>query len=140
MKSLITALAMTAGLLTATAGPAAAQVKQMRFVCDLNGVAAQMNMAIQTVSASGVTWGPGRNPGITGVVPTGEVSIYTAGEVRSPTAHYSFTGEGEFANFTNRRQPERFLVRFVPQQGGLWMIVNPFQSSGQGRHYCRRAD
>jgi hypothetical protein len=120
-------------------GTAAAQAMQMSYNCNLQGVQAQMNVAVEIVSTSGITWGPGSYPQITGLIPTGEYNIYTAGEMRSPTAYYTFTGEGEYARFSDHVQGGTFVVRFILHQGGLEMIINPFQSpEGQGRHFCQR--
>ncbi len=141
MKSPIAAVALAASLAFGFGTSAAnAQTQQMSLICDLGGVAADMNIVLEYVSDSGVIWGSGPNRSITGVVPTGDYNLYTAGEVRSPNAHYTFRGEGAFAEFTNMLQPERFRVRFVPEQKGLWMIINPFQPpEWQGRHFCQYA-
>ncbi len=139
MKSQIAAVALTACLgFGFGTGTATAQTQQMSFICDLGGVAAEMSIVLEYVSDSGITWGSGPDRDITGVIPTGDVKLYTAGEVRSPNAHYTFRGEGEFADFTNMLEPEQFLVQFVTEQNGLWMIINPFQPpEWQGRHFCK---
>lgn len=116
-----------------------AAAQHMAFVCDLNGVNAEMRVVVEYVSSSGIVTGPGANPAITGVIPTGDYTVYTAGDVRSPSAYYTFKGQGEYADFTNMHQSERFRVRFVPVNNGLWMIINPHQPpQWQGRHFCRR--
>jgi len=120
------------------AGGAAAQVQQYSFVCDLNGAPGQLTMALQYFAQNGVTWGPGPNSGITGVIPTGDYTIYTAGELRSASGYYTFTGEGEYAEFVDHVQNQRFQVRFVEQQGGLVLVINPF-GEGPATHFCQRS-
>ena len=133
-------LASLLGASAFLAGAAAAQSPQqtLTFACDLNGMSAQMVMHREFVSSSGITWGPGANPGITGVIPTGQYTVYTAGEVRSPTAYYSFRGENQFADFVGAN--ERFRVQWIidGQRGGVWMIVNPFAApERRGKHFCK---
>ncbi|MGB0747741.1 MAG: hypothetical protein ACPGO3_03255 [Magnetospiraceae bacterium] len=126
------------GLLAASMTSAQA-AQQMNFICDLGGVAAQMRVNVEYVAQSGTTWSGGPTPNITGVVPTGQYTLYTVGEVRSPNAYYTFQGENGYADFTDMVRGERFRVQFVPQQGGMWMIINPFQPpQWQGRHFCRQ--
>lgn len=131
--------AVIAAVLLIGLGGQARAAQQMAFICDLNGVNAQMRVVVEYVSSSGIVTGPGANPSITGVIPTGDYTIYTAGDVRSPSAYYTFKGQGEYADFTNMHQAERFRVRFVPTNDGLWMIINPHQPpQWQGRHFCKR--
>lgn len=96
------------------------------FDCDLQGLTGQMVMEIEIISSTGITWGPGPNPEITGVIGTGEYIVYTDGELNSPTASYTFTGENQFADFTEVNTFERFRVQWVETSEGLIMIVNPF--------------
>lgn len=128
---------LLAALLAATS--AQAQQQTLSFTCDLGGMPAQMTMQMEFVSSSGITVGPGANPAITGVIPTGDYTIYTAGVVQSQTAQYSFRGENQFADFVGDTG-ERFLVQWIqdPARGGIWMIVNPFDSpERRGQHFCQ---
>lgn len=116
------------------AGP----TRTFQFQCDINGAPATLVAQLEIVSQSGVTWGPGPTPGITGVIGTGEYTIYSAGVLRGPRSNYSFRGENAFADFTNMSYPERFRVKFVPVQGGVVLIVNPFvPQHRQDRYLCR---
>ncbi|MEM7234419.1 MAG: hypothetical protein AAF517_19730 [Planctomycetota bacterium] len=107
-----------------------------RFVydCDLQGMNAELTLEIEAISQAGIVLGSGPRPQITGVIGTGTYIYYIAGEMVSPTTRYVFTGENDFAEFTNLTYPERFRVKFVPTQEGLTLIVNPF---GQGPTYVR---
>ena len=98
-----------------------------------------MTMDIEAVAGGGVTWGPGPNPDITGVIGTGSYTFYTAGEVISNTAYYTFTGENQFADFVDHTYNERFRVQWQEVPNGLNMIVNPF-GPGPATHYCQLTD
>lgn len=103
--------------------------------CDLQGLTGKMVVDIEIISSSGITWGPGPNPQISGVIATGEYTIYTEGELNSPTANYTFAGENQFADFTEVNTFERFRVQWVEETNGLTMIVNPF-GPGPTQYYC----
>ncbi len=125
--------ALFAATLLASAGAARAQDVVLSLVCDLGGAPAQMTMAVQYQNAYGLSTTQRGN--ISGIFPVG-VTVYTAGEVVSSTAQYSFRGENEFADFTTIGTYERFRVKWIldPQRNGIWMVVNPF--GGATSHFC----
>jgi hypothetical protein len=114
-----------------------------RFVydCDLLGVNGELTITVEAVSTAGVVFGSGPNPDITGVIGTGSVSYLTAGELRSPSAFYVFTGRDDFADFVEINTSERFLVQWVINGRELNLIANPF-GPGPTQHECvqRSAD
>lgn len=108
-------------------GVAPANRARFTFDCDLQGIVGQLTLDVEIVSNTGVTFGPGPNPDITGVIGTGDVTLFTSGELVSPTASYVFTGENQYADFTKTTGTiERFLVEWVERTDGLTMIINPF--------------
>lgn len=109
------------------------------FDCDLQGLTGQLVMDIEVISSSGITWGPGPDPEITGVIGTGDYTIYTDGELNSPTSHYVFTGENQFADFTDMNTYERFRVQWVEETDGITMIVNPFGPQPT-QYFCAATD
>ena len=125
--------AILAATLFASAGIARAQDVVLSLLCDLGGALAQMTMAVQYQSAYGLS--TTQRGHISGIFPVG-VTVYTAGEVVSATARYSFRGENEFADFTTIGANERFRVKWVldAQRNGIWMVVNPF--GGASTHFC----
>ncbi len=133
LRNLLTALALFLATIVSSAGATRAQDVVLSLVCDLGGVPAQMTMAVQYQQAFDFT--TTQKGHISGIFPVG-VTIYTAGEVVSPTAGYSFRGENEFADFTAVGTYERFRVKWVldPQRNGIWMVVNPF--GGATSHFC----
>ncbi|WP_146348443.1 hypothetical protein [Falsiphaeobacter marinintestinus] len=114
-----------AALLPVLPAPALSQQVTLSYNCDFGGVAAQLVMAVEYQQA----FNPLHNfqGHISGLFPAG-ITIYTAGQVTSPTAQYSFLGENDFADFTDLTTNERFRVQWVldPQRNGIWMKVNPF--------------
>ena len=109
------------------------------FDCDLQGLTGEMVMDMEVVADTGITWGSGSNPDITGVIGTGDYIIYTQGEIRSPTSYYVFTGENNYADFTDMNTYERFRVEWVEDTDGLIMIVNPF-GQAPTQHTCVLTD
>lgn len=105
------------------------------FDCDLQGLNGQLVMDIEVISSSGITWGSGPDPDITGVIGTGGYTIYTDGELNSPTSSYVFTGENQYADFTELNTFERFRVQWVEESNGITMIVNPFGPQPT-QHFC----
>ena len=99
------------------------------LTCDIGGVASAMVSTVEIVDRQGVVVGPGVNPMITGVIGTGDYTIYSSGEIRSPRAHYVFTGEGEYADVVDMSTGHRFRIRFELVQGGLYIIPNPFEGN-----------
>lgn len=99
---------------------------RFEFICDLNGVDAILTMDVDVVSDSGIVFGPGSSPDITGVVATGDVTYYTEGSVVSPYTSYAFTGENSYADFYNENTYERFRVQWLSDSENLIMLINPF--------------
>ena len=122
-----------AALLATLAAPAPAQEVQLAFSCDLNGAPAQMLMAVHYQQA--FDWSQNYKGDISGVFPVG-VNVYTAGQIQSATGAYTFTGENDFADFTDLVSGARFRVQWVldPPRNGVWMKVNPF--GGTTLHFC----
>lgn len=108
---------------------------QFTFDCDLNGLNGVLTIDVEVVSSNGLVFGPGPNPDITGVINTGDVTYYTAGRLVSPTASYFFTGENNFADFTEAETFNRFRVEWLTTNEGITMVVNPF-GPGPTSHDC----
>ncbi|WP_019605736.1 hypothetical protein [Teredinibacter turnerae] len=108
---------------------------RFEFTCDLGGIDATLVMNVEAVSDSGVVFGAGPNPEVSGVVSTGSVTYYTSGTVTSPTAAYIFTGENNFADFTDLGNSSRFRVQWMADGENLIMLVNPF-GPGPSSHNC----
>jgi hypothetical protein len=127
-------------LLTALLASQSALAQTHHFTCDISGVPSSMVVEIEHVQQSGVTLSPGVNPDITGVIGTGQYTLYTAGEIRNPYALYRFSGEGEYADVIEPVTGSRFRIRFELAQDGLYIIPNPFEGGhgyeGSARYRC----
>lgn len=116
-------------------GAGGSNMARFTFDCDLQGVNANMTMDVEAVGTTGLVFGPGANPDITGVIGTGDYNLFTSGEVVSPVARYIFTGTNQFADFTETTRFERFRVEWLSRDDGLIMVVNPF-GPGPAQHFC----
>ncbi len=103
--------------------------------CDLQGEIAKMEMLVEVLGDYGLTWSSGASPDITGVISTGDYIVYTSGTVQSSTGYYTFSGENQFADFVDQYTYDRFLVEWVQENNGVWMIVNPY-GPGPAQHFC----
>ncbi|MEO0423509.1 MAG: hypothetical protein AAF184_14325 [Pseudomonadota bacterium] len=117
-------------------GPAPSNKARFTFDCDLQGIVGVLTLDVEVINSAGVVFGSGPNPDITAVIGTGNVTIFTSGELVSSTASYIFTGENQFADFTKVTGTiERFLVEWVEQPDGLTLVINPF-GPGTTRQDC----
>ena len=125
---------LVTALLLCLSSPARAQSVTLSLTCDLGGAPAQMLLEVHYQQA--FDYSTNYRGNISGLFPIG-VSIYTAGQVVSGQAGYSFIGQNEFAEFPTIGSMEQFRVKWVldPQRNGLWMIVNPFGDPRQ--HFCQ---
>lgn len=109
----------------ACVGPlSAAQVSAVQYVCDIGGMQAQLTAQVEVVGGTGRVVGP--DGSITGVIGTGDSNVYYQGQLVSQTASYTFTGENEYADFTESNTYERFRARMQVQGNYLVITVNPF--------------
>ncbi len=109
---------------------------QFTFDCDLGGAVGQLTVNIEAINQAGSIWGSGPNPQIKAVVGLGSVLYVTSGELRSQVAAYSFTGENQYADFTDLQTYDRFRVRWILNGQTLVMVINPF--GGATQHTCQQ--
>lgn len=133
---LLTACGGDGGSSSNGSGANASNMARFTYDCNLQGVIASMILDAEAVGSTGIVFGSGPNPDITGVIGTGNYTLYTSGEVVSNVARYIFTGENQFADFTNTATFERFRVKWVSQDDDLIMVVNPF-GPGPVQHFCQ---
>jgi len=96
------------------------------FDVDLQGVPGTLVMEVEVINQAGAIWGPGSTPQITAVISAGTFIIFTAGELTSSVANYIFTGENNFADFTEPATSATFRVQWIETAQGMTMVVNPF--------------
>jgi len=103
---------------------AMAQVSTVQYICDIGGMQAQLTAQVEVIGGTGRVIGSDGN--ITGVIGTGDSNVYYQGQLVSQTASYTFTGENEYADFTDSNTYERFRARMQAQGSYLVITVNPF--------------
>jgi hypothetical protein len=119
MKILVVAL----GLTSYSGSSYAQQVSTVSYVCDLGGAPAQLTAQVETIADTGIV--QNSQGWITGVIGMEGVNYRYQGELASATARYVFTGENQFADFTDLVTNERFRVQMISQGPSLTMIINP---------------
>lgn len=114
--------------------PARAQQLIVSLTCNLDGAPAQMLLAVEYQAAFDPLFNFQGN--ISGLFPAG-VTIYTAGQLQSASAAYTFRGENDFADFLDHGTGQTFRVQWVLDgpNNGLWMKVNPF--GGTTTYFCQ---
>ncbi|MEM7437939.1 MAG: hypothetical protein AAF436_22515 [Myxococcota bacterium] len=112
-------------------GPGGVGSNQARFTfdCNLGGIPGALSLDVEAIGASGVTWGSGPNPDITGVIGTGDFIYYTTGTLALPDRTYSILGENQFADLTSSIPGDRLTVEWQLWEGGLTMIWDWFGSA-----------
>jgi hypothetical protein len=121
-----------------TTSPAqSAQVSVVSYVCNIEGVPAQLTAQVQAVSPAGIYMDSAGM--FAGSIPTNEVNYYYQGTLVSQTGgRYSFQGENQFADFVDLNTNDRFRVQFTLQGQILQMIINP-QGPGPVQYFCQLA-
>ena len=102
-----------------TGGQAGSNRARFEFDVDLQGVPGVLIMEVEVISSAGIVWGPGVTPEITAVISTGSFTYFTAGELQSPAAFYVFTGQNDFADFTEPATSQRFRVQWIETPPGM---------------------
>lgn len=126
-------LAIILALLTS---PALAQQQgALNYACQIDGQPGALTARYEIIGASGITTAP--NGDISGVIATGDSTIYYQGQLSTPSARYSFTGENAYADFTDLSTNARFRVQLQTEGDHLALVVNPF-SNQPTRYFCQR--
>ena len=109
-------------------GGVGANSNQARFTfdCNLGGIPGDLTLDVEAVGDTGVTFGPGPNPDITGVIPTGDFIYFTTGTLVLPDRTYGISGENFFADLFSDIPGDRLVVEWQPFDGGLTMIWDWF--------------
>jgi len=115
-----------------------AQKMVVEYTCNVGGVPASLVAQIQVIGGAGIVQDGQGN--ITGVIEGQGGTTYVAGEMRSPTAYYTFRGENDLADFTDHSTGARFTVQWVPQSAtSMIVVVNPFERAGPRSFvHCQR--
>lgn len=121
------ALAIAIVLMTgASFGAAnAQQTERVSFNCDISGQSGILQAEVTTMERSGIVK---RGRDISGVIGTGEIAVYYQGNLKVGTNHYIFSGENQYADFTDTNTYARFLVRMELNGSSLRMTADPFGS------------
>jgi len=119
---------------TSTNGQSTGQAR-FTFNCNLNGSNAKLLIDVEAINTTGQVFGSGPNPDLS-VIGTGSFIYFTSGTLTSATAYYLFSGENNFADFTDQNSLAQFRVEWVLTNDGLTLIANPF-SQQPTQYACR---
>lgn len=90
--------------------------------CDFGGEPGALTLDIEAIGDTGVTWGSGPNPDITGVISTGTSTLFTTGSFVLPDRTYSISGENSFADLWSNIPGDRLVVEWITVPQGLTMV------------------
>ena len=123
----------------AAAMPAAAQGKTgyMTASCTVNGAPAQMQMQYEALGGSGVTWGSGPNPDITGVISDGSVTYYWNGVLSGSFGQIQLSGENNFLRFYDPNVLNRETVLEVTMTSPQSFYMEDVYGNYPGQHPCQ---
>ena len=116
-------------------GPGGAGSDKARFTfdCNVDGFVGALTLDVEVIEDFGVTWGPGSNPDITGVIGTGESIYYTTGTLSFSDRTYSISGRNSFADLWSNIPGDRLVVEWQVTDGGLVMVWDWFGSATPSR-------
>ena len=133
-KSLVALTALAAASLAFASASSAQQTTLVSYVCDLGGAPAQLTAQVQAIDDTGRV--VNSQGWITGVIGTGNYNLYYQGQLVSASARYVFTGENQFADFTDLYTNERFRAQLIVQGEQLMLVANP-ETSQPARYLCQ---
>jgi hypothetical protein len=114
---------------------ATAQGTIVNYICNLDGVQGQLTAQVEAINDTGIV--QNSRGDITGVIGTGDYNLRYAGQLVSPVARYSFTGENGFADFVDLTSNARFHVQFIVQGPQLMLVANP-EGPQPTRYLCQQ--
>lgn len=133
-RSFIVLAAAFSASLVFTAASVAQQTSTVSYVCNIEGAPAQLTAQVQAIDDAGRV--VNSQGWITGVIGTGNYNLYYQGQLVSATARYVFTGENQFADFTDLNTNARFRAQLIVQGQQLLLIANP-ETSQPARYVCQ---
>ena len=132
----ITCCAVPFFLLLGLALPAAAKTGGLAARCTILGKPASLELSYEAIAGNGITWGPGANPDITGVIPDGSVTTYWQGTLSSELGSVAISGENRFLRFYDRNVLNRETVLEVTITGAQSFTLQDVFGNYPGVHPC----
>lgn len=119
--------------------PAAAQGRTggLSAQCNIMGQPVQLDLSYEAIGGAGVTYGPGVNPDITGVIGDGSTTLYWTGAFRSAQGTLPLSGENRFLRFYDANVYNRETVLEVTTTGGNSFYLTDVYGNYPGNHPCQ---
>ena len=127
---------LAAACLALSLSASAKQTGGMSANCQIMGTPAQLNLTFEALSGAGITYGPGVNPDITGVIPDGSVTIYWNGVLAGQGWQIPISGENAFLRFYDRNVYNRETVLEVKRTGPKTFTLTDVFGNYPGDHPC----
>ncbi len=134
-----TQIILAAGAIAALCLPAAAQTKTgyLAAQCTINGAPAQLQLQYEAIGGTGVTYGPGANPDITGVISDGSVTYYWGGTMSGGFGSIQLSGENNFLRFYDPNVYNRETVLEVTMTSDTSFYLTDVYGNYPGQHPCQ---
>ncbi len=105
--------------------------------CSINGQPAKLVLQYETIENSGITWGPGPRPEITGVLGFGDYTYYWSGYIESPAVNLDLGGENSVLTHYDQTVWHREGRIFMTWTDETHFYLEVFEGQfPPGRHYC----
>ncbi len=109
----------------------------LRAECQIMGKPGALDLRYEAIAGHGITWGPGPNPDITGVIPDGSVTVYWSGTLSSALVQVPISGENYFLRFCDRNAYNRETVLEVTMTGERSFYLTDVLGTYPGNRPCR---
>lgn len=104
--------------------------------CTISGQPAQMQLKYEAYNSTGITWGSGPNPDITGVIADGSVSYYWQGLLNGSFGQLQLSGQNNFLSFYDPNVLNRETTLKVTMTGDNSFYLADTRGNYPGQHPC----
>lgn len=106
--------------------------------CQIMGAPVTLQLQYERIGGAGVTYGPGANPGITGVIGDGSSTLYWNGAFISGNGQQlAVSGENNFLKFYDQNVYNRETVLEVTTTGPNSFYLTDVYNNYPGNHPCQ---
>lgn len=123
-------------LLAAFASPALAETRwTLSYTCDIDGAPGELIAEYETLQGASEPYEAVASD-VSAVIETATAPVFYSGKLTSPDAVYVFTGQNQFAEFTDLATHARFIVQMTARDGELVLTANP-DTPEAAQYLCR---
>ncbi len=104
--------------------------------CTIRGEPAQLQLKYDAYNGTGITWGSGPTPDITGVIADGSVNYYWQGVLNGSFGQLQLSGQNNFLSFYDPNVLNRETTLKVTMTGGNSFYLEDTRGNYPGQHPC----